>query len=296
MKTESLGSVKSVVSLAVLAMGIAIACVGLWLWFRPAQYEATVRLQVAPEDLLTTGASQPQPIFACIQSDAVLQMVVKTLNLDAIWGQKNKSSDALQMPLAIQMLRQKIKLHAFPNSETFEIQLADERPGEAAQIANAIPEAYTELRVDHNTERLATAIKALQNEFQTHADKLKSDRAGLAQLAAQLNVPSPEPADAVLQSTYPVYFSAKVKLANEEQDQTALQAKIKEVSGADDGDTAAIEKLGVHVVAPALLPQLSSDPDNLLGKALVCCGLATLVAGLYFLFTSAPELYFDHGR
>lgn len=261
---------RKVLGTAVLLAGLALCGVGLWLLLSPAQYQATVRIEVR-------HASPPwvydpyfiQTEFRVIQSRIILSNVVETLNLNVAWGRRYAAGRTLETARTIRLLQRRLKFRVVPNSTAIDISVTDENPAEAARIANAIAETYR----DHRMEIGRRERKSAEEEYKIEEADIKAGENHLAQLRKQLNLPVPEPAEAVLKTNYPVYFRARRELA----EQKARHKYWKEELNQGLTDSASI-------VVPAVPPKAPIGPNRSLGLILLICGLVVSAGGCRLAF------------
>jgi uncharacterized protein involved in exopolysaccharide biosynthesis len=92
-----------------------------------------------------SGGFDPQFIQTeceAIQSDAILGRAIEDLDLNKEWGKRYAQGDRLKTFETMGLLRARIEVRALPNTSVIEIRVFDERPDEAAEVANAIAQAY----------------------------------------------------------------------------------------------------------------------------------------------------------
>ena len=75
-----------------------------------------------------------------MRSEKVLVGVIRALNLKQGWGWKYAGGQALTQAETLELLRQRLDLHAVDDTSVIEIRVTDDRPEEAAKIANTIAE------------------------------------------------------------------------------------------------------------------------------------------------------------
>lgn len=135
------------VSVFVLVFGLNAAII----FTLPKIYASTARIKVENDSLTGDGrlsASTPDSIstyLQIIQSQSVLSNVVEKLNLNAEWGRKYYDGQVPKAAEIVQLLNRRTKLAPVYNTTLIEItEYSDDRI-EAAQIANAIAEATTNI-------------------------------------------------------------------------------------------------------------------------------------------------------
>ena len=119
----------------------------------PESYASTARVRVerVPINAAPAGqANSPEPDapyflqteVGIIQSTAVLGRVVEQLNLEEEWGKKYNGGMKLSAAFAAEFLRRRISIHPIRNTQLISITAYSEDPREAANLANAITDAY----------------------------------------------------------------------------------------------------------------------------------------------------------
>ena len=107
----------------------------------PESYASTARVQV-PGNI--------QAEFEILQSQLVLEPVIARLNLNVEWGRKYSSGEALKTSEALKLLKSRLSLEDRRGTLQIAITVYSDNPQEAAQIANAIAEAYQQYSVEKN--------------------------------------------------------------------------------------------------------------------------------------------------
>ena len=113
----------------------------------------------------------PDPRFVqteceVIQSEAILDKVIENLDLNKQWGKQFAGGERLKTSESIAMLKGRIDVRPIRNTSIIEIRAFSERPEEAANIANAIAEAYRAYRREQ-ASRLARQSNAALAESVT---------------------------------------------------------------------------------------------------------------------------------
>ena len=193
-------------------------------------------------------------------------------------GQKYARGRTLEIDETLRLLKQRLNFYPVYNTKLIDIAVTDENPVEAAKIANAIAQAYRNLRIERNRELVSNGVKIMKDEFQKEATDIETKQERLEQLRKQLNLTNPEPAGSTLASNYPSYFQAKQRLFNEEAIHKQRQAII-------DSEKSSVqnEKNLVEIVDSAIPPSSPIGPNRLLGMVLLLCGLIAFVLGFYLI-------------
>jgi uncharacterized protein involved in exopolysaccharide biosynthesis len=164
-----------------LCLALVLSGVGLWILLRPSEYQATVRIQVEP-DANASGQDESydpyfiQTEFEIIQSQIVLGRVVEALNLNVAWGKKYAGGETLDTLETIKLLQRRLNFHLINNTKLIEIAVTDENPVEAANIANAIAQAYRNYRFEiyFQARQDPSHEEAIHKQRQANIDPEKS--------------------------------------------------------------------------------------------------------------------------
>lgn len=132
-----------------------------------------------------TGSYDPffiQTEFEVIQSEKVLGKVIELLDLNAVWGRKYQNGEKLKTIETIELLKKHIILHPVRNTSFIEIKVYSEDKKEAADIANAIAEAYRDHRTNQRRELTVGGLKTLEDRYQEQNDKIRKVQTEMEQL------------------------------------------------------------------------------------------------------------------
>ncbi len=158
----------------------------------PETFASTARLRVERDQTDVAGISAPktdvaydpyfiQTEFEIIRSELVLGMVINDLKLHSEWS--NRYHRQLKRAECLAILKRQIEIKPFRSTSIIEITAFGPKPEEAAQIANAIAEAYRNYRFERRTELLKGGIKALAAVYNDNEAKIRAVRAEMTQLA-----------------------------------------------------------------------------------------------------------------
>jgi uncharacterized protein involved in exopolysaccharide biosynthesis len=263
-----------------IIIGLVLSSVGLWFLSRPAQYEATTRIEVDHN----SSAFDPyfiQTELLFIQSDVVLGRVVETLNLDEEWGKKYAQGKALTTAKAVGMLRWRLDLRPINNTKFVDLSVTDENPILAAKIANAIAETYRELRLDQTRQARDSEIQGWKKQYQQEENDIKTKEENLEQLSQPLKATHPESANAAPSSNDLAYLQGTQALARMKNLHQALNVKIESETSIGDGGPVQEGETAIIIVDPAVPPTAPIGLNRWLGAVLLICGLASFVLGCY---------------
>jgi len=116
----------------------------------PESYAGTARVRLDPKAMLVEGQYNPQLLqteFEVIQSQVVLEKVIEKLDLNTLWGKKYYNGESLRTAESLEILKHQLNLAPVRSTWLIAITIYSESPPEAAQLANAIAEAYQDYAV-----------------------------------------------------------------------------------------------------------------------------------------------------
>jgi succinoglycan biosynthesis transport protein ExoP len=186
----------------------------------PESYASTCRIKVESDVNDIVGGTAPTPAmmgydpyfiqttFEIMQSELVLSNVIAKLDLNDAWGKKYFNGERLKMPETMAILKGRMNLAPVRNTKLISITVYSDVPAEAAQLANAIAEAYKEYRFNTRREIAAGGLKVLQDQYdkedqqiqavQDNVDKLRREL-GISGDMANADAPTPTLDQAALQ-------------------------------------------------------------------------------------------------
>ena len=117
----------------------------------PETYASTTRIKVEPDVVPDTNGVSYDPYFIqttfeIIQSQLVLDRVIDKLNLNVSWGRKYFNGETLKSSETLQILKNRLSLAPVRGTKLIAITAYSDDRVEAAQMANAVAEAYQEYR------------------------------------------------------------------------------------------------------------------------------------------------------
>ena len=166
----------------------------------PESYSSMARIKIerdAPDITsisggMPSGAYDPyfiQTEFEVIQSEVILSKVINDLNLNVEWGKKYAGSQTLKTPETIGLLKGRIDLRPVRNTSFIEIRVYSDKPKEAADLANAIAEAYREHRHAQRNKMSAGGILALEDKWKEQDAKVREAQTLVDRLREELKIP-----------------------------------------------------------------------------------------------------------
>ena len=165
----------------------------------PESYSSTARIEV--ENDVTdipgmTGAPSVgyydpyfiQTTFEIMQSQLVLSNVISALNLNTEWGKRYFNGETLKTTETMEILKQRMQLSPVKNTKLIAITVFSDDRNEAAQLANAIADAYKTYRFKSRRELTENGLKTLEEQFQEQDQEIKTNQDVVEQLRQQLHI------------------------------------------------------------------------------------------------------------
>jgi capsular exopolysaccharide synthesis family protein len=174
--------IRKTVILAVFLLVVITAT--LVTFILPQSFSSTARIRVERDSTDIEGFTQRTPFspsydpyfiqteFEVIQSEVILGKVIEKMNLNVVWGQK-MGVGTLKTTDTIGMVKSRIDLNPKRNTSLIEIRVFSDSPEEAAQLANAIADAYLEHRQEKGRKLASGGIDALKLQFTEQDEKVK---------------------------------------------------------------------------------------------------------------------------
>jgi len=174
----------------------------------PESYSSTARIKIEPDTIadiqpVAAGAGEGiyapydpyfiQTAFEIIQDQVVLSKVIAKLDLNTEWGKRYNGGITMQQTMTMTMLKRRLALDPVRNTKLIEITVYDEDKNMAANIANAIVEAYRDYRVNLHTEQAQRGIKALKDQYQEDETAIDAAQEKVDQLRSDLHIHDYEP-------------------------------------------------------------------------------------------------------
>lgn len=175
-------------------------------YFMPETYSSTARIEVEKDipDVDTFQMRQYiQPYdpffittqFEIIQSKTILYRVIEKLDLNRRWARR-LGLDSLRTDETFLLLKRQLKLSQTRNTSLIEITVyieGEENKNEAAEIANAIAEAYKDYRIETRLETTQRGLKALQDELSRVEKEVLEKEKIVEKLRQELDVAEIDP-------------------------------------------------------------------------------------------------------
>ena len=174
----------------------------------PESYSSTARIKIEPDIIsdipgvsggggdVTYAPYDPyfiQTAFEIIQDQVVLSKVIAKLDLNTVWGKRYNDGVPMQTSLTMTMLKRRLALDPVRNTKLIEITVYDEDKNMAANIANAIVDAYRDYRLNLHSEQAERGIKALEDQYQADEQKIDIAQTNVDQLRSDLHIHDYDP-------------------------------------------------------------------------------------------------------
>ena len=129
-----------------------------------------------------------QTEFEAIKSETVLSNVVTRLDLNRRWGAKYNNGERLKTADTLELLRGWLDLRPVRNTMFIEIGVVMDKPEDAAELANAVAEAYRDHRLAEILRQSEGGIRALEERLQDQLDKVNKASQELADWREKLRI------------------------------------------------------------------------------------------------------------
>ena len=173
----------------------------------PESYASTARIKIEPDIIsdipgvgsggdVTYAPYDPyfiQTAFEIIQDQVVLNKVIAKLDLNTDWGKRYNGGVPLQPAITMTMLKRRLALDPVRNTKLIEITVYDEDKNTAANIANAIVEAYRDYRQNLHVDQAQRGIKALETQYDEDEVKIDAAQQKVDQLRSDLHIHDYDP-------------------------------------------------------------------------------------------------------
>ena len=186
---------------------VVVVSTTLLTFIMPESFVSKARIALRPNATSPAGTSRLQGASGgfdprliqteceVIQSEAILGKAIEDLNLNKEWGKRYANGDRLKTSETMALLRGRVDLRPVPNTSVIEIRVFDERPDEAATIANAIAEAYRDQI--NSPERAASTSRSARVEMTelvaSTSHGARVEMVGMPALASNPVQPGPAP-------------------------------------------------------------------------------------------------------
>jgi capsular exopolysaccharide synthesis family protein len=166
----------------------------------PEAYASTARIRIERDtsDIPEMSGVAPalnsydpyfiQTEFEIIQSEVILERVIEKLDLMRRWGDRYAGGQALRFKETLQILQGLIDLKPVRNTSLIEIRVYSQKPEEAAELANAIAEAYQVYRLEKSRELALGGINELEGRFDQMIEQVSEAQRKVDRLREELGI------------------------------------------------------------------------------------------------------------
>lgn len=132
-----------------------------------------------------------QTEYEVIQSQVVLEKVVRDLKLNEVWGKKY-GQEQLDVERTLELLRKRLNVRPVRNTFIIEIRVFSPDRNEAALLANKIAEVYRDYRMAELDRLKNAGVETLRAQYEEHEAKIRKVQDELDRLRVELNITDPE--------------------------------------------------------------------------------------------------------
>jgi capsular exopolysaccharide synthesis family protein len=174
-----------------------------------------------------------QTEFQIMQSQQVLGRVISKLDLNDVWGKVYNNNVPLTTDETMLLLKQRMDLSPERNTKLIDITVYSGDRKEAANLANAIADAYRDYRFSLHTELATNGIAVLEKNFEADQDKIRVAQSNVDFLRSNLKIVDFDPNS---DAPSPTLSQADVQKYNDnmiegEQDYTKHEKQLTELEG-----------------------------------------------------------------
>jgi uncharacterized protein involved in exopolysaccharide biosynthesis len=277
--------------LALLIAGLVLCGIGITWLLRPPEFQATARIQIEAQTMFNQNG-QPdasfdpyfiQTTFEVMESEVVLSNAISTLDLNNKWGAKYNRGAPLKLSETINILKGNMILNPVPKTKLIAITAQSDDPKEAADIANAVADAYRDYQTRTHKQLALTGLETVEKDFQAKEKVIQTLQTNVDELRkVRDEVQSKGAADEAKNQTYK---DAKIKLEQLQEQQRLFKANID----AFRVDISLPKAVMVQFVDPAVPPKSPAGPNRFLGGILLALGLISIMGG-WLLLKPAHEM------
>jgi len=171
----------------------------------PEQFASTARIKVTHSNPDTSGLETHanegsydpyfiQTEFEIMKSADVLDRVINNLDLNKVWGRKFGGGDSVFKTTDSEgYLRGRLSLNPVRNTTLIDITVYSDKPQEAADLANALADAYSEKRKEDYDKLQNRGVAALKDEQTEQEKKIDDESRKVEELRKMYNIPDSDP-------------------------------------------------------------------------------------------------------
>ncbi|HEY1662225.1 MAG TPA: polysaccharide biosynthesis tyrosine autokinase [Verrucomicrobiae bacterium] len=169
----------------------------------PRYYSSTASIEINPD----TSESVSMPIstylpydpyfiqteFEKMQSEKVLGRVISQLDLNNAWGKQYNNNVPLKTEQTLELLREHLNLAPERMTKLIDITVLSEDPDQAAQIANAVAEAYHEYRLAVHNTNMMQDVQMMEDNYQQEEKSIEAVQTNVDSLRQELGIIDTDP-------------------------------------------------------------------------------------------------------
>ena len=171
----------------------------------PESYASTARIRVEKDVTDIPGMSTPsaslmgydpyfiQTTFEIMQSEMVLSNVIAQLKLNTKWGEKYFNGETLKTTETMEILKGRMLLAPVKNTELISITVYSDDKQEAADLANAIADAYRVYRIESRRSLTTNGVAVLEQQFDAQSHDIHTNQDWVEHLRNELKITDAAP-------------------------------------------------------------------------------------------------------
>jgi succinoglycan biosynthesis transport protein ExoP len=222
----------------ILVFLTVLAVVGVATYLSPKKYASNATIEIRQADYFMQifggrgntgrGARFLPTQFEIIQRREFLEPVVKRMNLVERWSESGVSSE-LQ---AVRRLRNMLLLKEVRNTDLIEIGAISLDPREAAEIANAVAEQYTQNRINQVQTWINKSLASLDEEVAKQKEETASLRLKAAELREKFGIVDllPDTTEQAATAGQRIYVGVEQQVGQEKIRIETLRTQLRELS------------------------------------------------------------------
>jgi hypothetical protein len=257
-------------------IALVLGGVGLWLLLSPVQYTAVTRLKMQFD--WDDGPTRYGYRYAMRASEQTICTYGLSNAVEGLYKERIETYPAEspeRTAKALSYYRERIGFLPIVYMDNIvQITFTSEDPQEAAEVVNAVAEAYRDFRIQTRKEMIQKGIEVLSTLYQVEEKQINESQVKIDLLHQQLKV-----SESDTHTSHPpeqqIYWDEVSKL-----DQTIKMHKL--VAAKIEAEKLDVEspKSGVQIVERAELPEKPSGPNRILGLVLLVTGVVFFLVGM----------------
>jgi capsular exopolysaccharide synthesis family protein len=219
----------------------------------PERFSAMARIKVERDISDVSGVQNFQPPgggysydpyfiqteFEVIQSALILDKVIENLDLNHVWARKFNLDVPLKTFESRAILKGSLSLRPARNTSLIEITVFSDKPDEAAKIANAVADTYSQHRKTERKDLTLHGIKTFEDKLKEYDDEVRKSETNVDNLRREYGVVDTDPQSTGPGSTLgPVnvlhYNSIKIENETKYTQEAMLLEKLKSITNHND--------------------------------------------------------------